>query len=245
MIKIVIVEDEAAAVERLSEMLLTIDYEIKIVHILDSVVDSIDYFSQHHDFDLIFMDIHLSDGNSFDIFKHVTISKPIIFTTAYSEYALDAFKQYAVDYLLKPIKKDQLTAAIKKYADIFQPTIPDYTQLIDKTTVEKRWMIKIGQNIRVVDYVDVAYYFTMEKITYLMTFEGKKYPVDLTLEQIETQITDENYFRINRQYIIHQHAIDKMSTHTKSRVRISLKPNEEEVIVSTERSPNFKKWLKG
>lgn len=245
MIKIVIVEDEAAAVERLSEMLLTVDYEIKIVHILDSVDDSIDYFSQHHDFDLIFMDIHLSDGNSFDIFKHVTISKPIIFTTAYSEYALDAFKQYAVDYLLKPIKKDQLIAAIKKYADIFQPTIPDYTQLIDKTTIEKRWMIKIGQNIRVVDYVDVAYYFTMEKITYLMTFEGKKYPVDLTLEQIETQITDQNYFRINRQYIIHQHAIDKMSTHTKSRVRISLKPNEEEVIVSTERSPNFKKWLKG
>lgn len=244
MIKIVIVEDEAAAVERLSEMLLSIDYEIKIVHILDSVVDSIDYFSQLHDFDLIFMDIHLSDGTSFDIFKHVTISKPIIFTTAYSEYALDAFKQYAVDYLLKPIKKDQLTAAIKKYGDIFQPTIPDYTQLIDKTTIEKRWMIKIGQNIRVVDYADVAYYFTMEKITYLMTFEGKKYPVDLTLEQIETQITDQNYFRINRQYIIHQHAIDKMSTHTKSRVRISLKTNEEEVIVSTERSPNFKKWLK-
>jgi DNA-binding LytR/AlgR family response regulator len=244
MIRIVIVEDEAAAVERLIEMLSTLPFLNKVVKILDSVTDSIDYFTTALEYDIILMDIHLSDGNSFDIFKHVAIQKPIIFTTAYSEYALAAFKQYAVDYLLKPVKKEQLASAINKYTSIYAIALPDYTLLPENTQIIKKWVIKIGQHIRLVAYPDVVYYYSQEKITYLMTFEGKKYPVDMSLEQIESQIIDQHYFRINRQYIIHQKAIASMSTYTKSRVKIKLLPSNEEVIVSTERSPHFKKWLR-
>jgi DNA-binding LytR/AlgR family response regulator len=243
MIKIVIVEDELVAVKRLTDMLALISMTFQIVKIIDSVEESISFFSENHDFDIILMDVHLADGNSFDIFKQITIKKPIIFTTAYSEFAIDAFKQYAVDYLLKPIRKEQLELALEKYKNIFRKELPDYTQLTEKPSNDKRWMIKIGQNLRMVDFADVAYYFTKEKISYLMTFEGKKFVLDITLEGIELQISDQNYFRINRQFIIHRNAIDSMSTHTKSRVRIKLKPLGEDVVVSTERSPIFKKWL--
>ncbi len=243
MIKIVIVEDEDAAVERLTEMLSRSSFNIQIIKVLDSVIDSIEYFSESDDYDIILMDIHLSDGNSFDIFHHITIKKPIIFTTAYSEFALDAFKQYAVDYLLKPIKSEQLEMALAKYNQLYLPTLPDYTNLKPEKGIEKRWMIKTGQNIRIIAHADVAFYFTQDKITYLMTFEGKKYAVEMSLEQIERQIIDANYFRLNRQYIINRQAINTMSKHTKSRVRIMLSPTGDEVIVSTERSPQFKIWL--
>lgn len=243
MTRVIIIEDEDAASQRLTEMLKSISSEIKVIKVLDSVADSIDYLSGNTNYDLILIDIHLSDGTSFEIFRHVNIQKPVIFTTAYDEYAIKAFKQYAVDYLLKPVKKDLLDLAIKKYERFYRPNLPDYSKLSDKPTQEKKWMIKIGSNIRTINYDEVAYYFTIEKITYLFTFDNKKYPIDVTLEHIETNITNHNYFRINRQYIIHQNAIDKMSTHTKSRVRIILKPTGEEVIVSTERSPQFKKWL--
>ncbi len=245
MTKIIIIEDEDAASDRLTEMLKSISSDIKVIKVLDSVADSVEFLSANPTYDLILMDIHLSDGTSFEIFKHVHITKPVIFTTAYDEYAIEAFKQYAVDYLLKPIKKDLLDLAVKKYEKYFRSPLPDYTQLSDNSQKEKKWMLKIGNNIRTISYTDVAYYFTIEKMTWLYTFDSKKYPVDFTLEHIESNITDHNYFRINRQYIIHQHAIDKMSTHTKSRVRIILKPTGEEVIVSTERSPQFKKWLVG
>jgi DNA-binding LytR/AlgR family response regulator len=244
MIRIVIVEDEEAAVERLTEMLAQSTHEPQVIKVLDSVTESIHFFSGTDSYDLILMDIHLSDGNSFEIFRHIEIKKPIIFTTAYSEFALDAFKQYALDYLLKPIKRDQLEIALTKYHQIYQPAVPNYNNLAPDMSSEKSWMIKVGPHIRIVPYADVAYYFTAEKISFLMTLDGKKYPVDLTLEQIETQINDLNFFRINRQYIIHRKAIHSMSTHTKSRVRITLSPTSEEVIVSTERSPMFKKWLK-
>lgn len=245
MTRVVIIEDEEMAVIRLSEMLTSISNDIKIVRTLDSISDSIAYFSNDPSYDLILMDIHLSDGNSFDIFKYVTITKPILFITAYDEYAIDAFKQYAVDYLLKPVRKEHLEDAFNKYTRFYKNPVPDYTKLINEDKAEKKWLIKLGQNIRTVNYEDVAYYFTVEKITYLVNFEGKKYPVDQTLEYIESKIIDRNYFRINRQYIIHQKSIGKMNTHTKSRVRINLLPTNEEVIVSTERSPQFKKWLVG
>lgn len=244
MIRIVIVEDEEAAVERLTEMLAQSTHETQVIQVLDSVTESIHFFSATDAYDLILMDIHLSDGNSFEIFRHIENKKPIIFTTAYSEFALDAFKQYALDYLLKPIKRDQLEIALSKYQQIYQPIVPNYSNLAPEMGSEKSWMIKVGHHIRIVPYADVAYYFTAEKISFLMTLDGKKYPVDLTLEQIETQIKDPNFFRINRQYIIHRRAIQSMSTHTKSRVRILLSPTSEDVTVSTERSPLFKKWLK-
>ncbi len=245
MIKLIIIEDEEAASDRLKEMLKSISSEIKIVKVMDSVADSIEYLSGNPSYDLILMDIHLSDGTSFEIFKHVHVTKPVIFTTAYDEYAIDAFKQYAVDYLLKPVKKDLLDMAIKKFEKYFRSPLPDYSKLSDSTSKEKKWMIKIGNNIRTINYDEVAYYFTVEKMTYCYTFDGKKYPLDNTLEYIESHVINSFFFRINRQFIIHQDAIDKMSTHTKSRVRIVLKPTGEEVIVSTERSPQFKKWLVG
>lgn len=245
MTRIVIIEDEDAASDRLEDMLQSLSGDMKVVKKLDSVTDSIEYLSSETNFDLILMDIHLSDGNSFDIFKYVQITKPIIFTTAYDEYAIDAFKQYSVDYLLKPIKKDLLDVALKKYELYYKTPAPDYSQLVSTEANVKRWLIKIGNSIKIISYSDVAYYYTIEKITYLMAFDGKKYPIDYSLEHIETNVIDAKYFRINRQYIIHENAVGKMGTHTKSRVKINLLPTNEEVIVSTERSPQFKKWLIG
>lgn len=243
MTKIVLIEDEPQAQERVLDLLKSISPKLQVIKILDSVTESITYLSDAPHYDLILLDIHLADGKSFEIFNHVTITKPIIFTTAFDQYAMDAFKLYAVDYLLKPIKKDLLDLAIKKYDQLFRPQISDYRLLASESSTDKKWIIKIGTQIRVVDHEEVAYYYTSDKISYLMTMSNKKYTINYSLEQIETMISGKNYFRINRQFIIAQKAILKMFTFTKSRVKIILAPIETEVVVSTERSSAFKKWI--
>ncbi|MBK9254890.1 MAG: response regulator transcription factor [Saprospiraceae bacterium] len=243
--KIVIVEDEPAAVRRLSDMIIDIEPNAEIIHTMDSVMESIDYFSKNDDYELIFMDIHLADGNSFEIFKATEIHKPIIFSTAYNQYALDAFKMYTIDYLLKPIKKEQLEAVFIKYKQFYKKELPDMKKIAFKLDQNKRFLIRLGNKIIALPYSEVAYYFTGNKITYAVTFEGKRYPLDQTMEFIESEIISSEYFRVNRQYIVHRDAILTMTGTTKSRVCLNLVHlKEEEIIVSVERSPNFKIWIK-
>jgi len=173
----------------------------------------------------------------------------IIFSTAFDQYAIEAFKVNALYYLLKPIKQEELEKALSRYKEI-KDRDNNYkeivSKLLTKPVVEKRFLIRMGQSLRLVHQQDIAFFYTSDKITFMMTREGRKYPLDYTLENLEIMIDPTKFFRINRQYIIHIEAIQQMHAHSKARVRIDLLPAaHEEVIVSTEKSPLFKKWLEG
>ena len=247
--KVLIIEDEAAAVRRLSKLILEIEPEANIVADLDSIESSLTWMSENKLPDLIFMDINLADGNSFEIFNHIKIDKPVIFTTAYDEFAIKAFKVNALDYILKPIKKLELVSAIDRYKNLLIADKPDYQEIIkaiNQHQLPSRFLIRVGQQIKVVELDDVSYFYTQDKITFLITKNNKRYPVEYSLEKIEDIADPSKFFRINRQFIISISAISEMHSWSKSRVRIILNPdNKLETIVSTTRSPLFKKWLIG
>jgi two-component system response regulator LytT len=247
---ILIVEDEKPAATRLINMLKKAEPEATIAGVTEGVEATLNYLDQHEHPDLIFMDIHLADGSAFELFNHYTFSHTnIIFATAYDQYAIDAFKVNAIYYLLKPIKQEDLEKALARHKTTRQKDT-DYREIVNKLLAkqptEKRFLIRMGQSLRLVQQQDIAYFYTSDKITFMMTREGRKYPIDFTLENLELMIDPARFFRINRQYIIHIEAIQQMHAHSKARVRIDLAPPaHEEVIVSTEKSPYFKKWLEG
>jgi two-component system response regulator LytT len=252
--KILIIEDEQAAARRLEKLLLEIAPESEILDRLDSVEASVEWLQQHPSPDLIMLDIHLADGASFEIFEHVQVKCPIIFTTAYDEYALQAFKVNAVDYLLKPIKSTELSTALAKFKDLHQAKpAPDLAALLNSIRKHespnylRRMLIKLGNSIKLVDMTDAAYFYTKDKITFLVVRStGKRYPVDYPLDKLESMIDPKDFFRINRQFIVQIHAIKEMHPYSKSRVKIDLDPATDlETVVSTERAAEFKKWLVG
>ncbi|MBK9150246.1 MAG: response regulator transcription factor [Saprospiraceae bacterium] len=244
--KIVIIEDEQPAATRLCSLIKQLQPEAEFFPVLDTVEAAAAFFRQSHEHDLIFMDIHLADGNSFEIFRLSNIQKPVIFTTAYDQYALEAFKVYSLDYLLKPVKSEELRAVFEKYKRHYTHQSLPQTNLPDEAALqEKRYLIKIGQKIEILPYEEVAFYYTKEKLTFAVNFRGQRFPLEYTLDHIMQHMAGSDYFRINRQYIVHRKAIQSMSAATKSRVKLQLiHPTGEEVIVSVERSPEFKKWVK-
>ena len=246
---VLILEDEPAAAQRLSKLLTSLEREIEVVDILDSIESSVEWLTEHQHPNLVIMDIHLADGLSFEILKQIKLDCPILFTTAYDQYAIQAFKLNSIDYLLKPVKLRELRDAIYKFEHQYSMQI-NYDRLIrliqDKEQSDRRLMIKIGQSIKVIHFKDVAYFHTMNKLNFVHLFSGRRYPVDLSLEKIEMLIPGIQFFRVNRQYIINLNAIHEMLTYSKSRVKIILGPgNEESTIVSAERAPDFRKWLSG
>ena len=247
--KVLIIEDEQIAAERLQDLLAEIDPDIKVVEILDSIETTITWLCENPMPDLLFFDIHLADGSSFKIFQHVKITKPVIFTTAYDEYAIEAFQVNAIDYLLKPLKRPALQKAIEKYREWDKPADLDYEKLqamMGDKLPDKRFLIRFGQTIKVVDIKDVAYFYTSDKITFLVNKSGKRYPIDYSLEQLNDLADPRKFFRANRQFIVNIKAIGEMHSHSKSRVRLILSPPcKLDVVVSSERSPLFKKWLVG
>lgn len=253
MIKVLIVEDEEPAANRLKEMLAAIDSQLNVLDIIVSVSSAIIWFGKNKMPDLIFMDINLADATSFEIFKSVDIKTPVIFTTAYDEYALEAFKVNSVDYLLKPLKKVELEKAIEKFKSNYHKpeVIADYSKLLglinpNLKTYQQRIIIRYGENIKAVPIDQVAYFYTESKYNFLTTFDKHSYPVDMNLDELEHIINPQLFFRINRQFIININAIEKMISYSKSRVKLNLNPPSDfETIVSTERSPHFKTWLTG
>lgn len=248
--KILIVEDERPAVIRLENMIRKAAPDADIIGVTDGVESTLNFLDQYGRPDLVFMDIHLSDGSAFEIFRHYSFKETgVIFCTAYDQYAIEAFKVNALYYLLKPVKQEELESAILRFRSQ-SPRHEDYKKLVDQLPArpigEKRFLIRMGQNLRLVRQQDIAYFYTADKITFLMTREGRKYPVDYTLENLEEMIDPTRFFRINRQFILHIDAIQQMHTWSKARVKIELNPPfPEEVVVSTEKSPMFKKWLEG
>jgi DNA-binding LytR/AlgR family response regulator len=248
--KLLLIEDEDAAMRRLEKILTEANPAIEIVQRLDSVEASVQWLRTHPQPDLIFMDIHLADGSSFEIFEHVHVRCPVVFTTAYDEYALKAFKVNAIDYLMKPIKAAEVEAALVKYKNFHQP--PDYQGLLSKmqtpeTPLLRRILVKLGQSIRLVEMDDIAYFYTRDKISFLVTKSThKRYPIDYPLDKLEHMLDNKVFYRINRQFIIHISAIKEMHPYSKSRIKIDLEPaTDAETIVSTERASDFKQWLVG
>jgi DNA-binding LytR/AlgR family response regulator len=248
---VVIIEDEQAAARRLEKILREIEPSIVVMAHIDSVETAVLWLQANPAPDLIFLDIHLADGSSFEIFEHVEVTSPIVFTTAYDEYAVQAFKVNAVDYLLKPLKSAEVEAALSKYKQVFVK--PDYTGLLDTLRRQeghgylRRMLIRFGGSIKLVDMTDAAYFYTKDKITFLMVRStGKRLPVDYPLDRLETLLDPKSFFRINRQFIINVAAIREMHPYSKSRVKVELEPpTDQETVVSTERSAEFKRWLVG
>lgn len=250
--KLLIIEDEPASAQRLKKLAEEIDPEIIILEVLDSIASAVDWLRGHTEPDLILSDIQLADGLSFEIFKEITISCPVIFTTAYDQYAIQAFKVNSIDYLLKPIKKTELAVAIRKFKKI-QPSSPKIdlallTSMIGKEGNDylKRLMIRIGQQIKVVEVKDIAYFYIEEKIVFAVSITKDRHPMDFSLDHLEKQLDPERFFRINRAFIISLESIQTMITYSKARIKIWLKPPcDLESITSTERSAEFREWLKG
>ncbi|MBK7175243.1 MAG: response regulator transcription factor [Bacteroidales bacterium] len=251
---VLIIEDEAAIARRMQKLLLEIDPAITVIETLGSVETSVAWFKSHTEPDLAIMDIQLADGSSFEIFGEVQINCPVIFATAYDQYAIQAFKVNSIDYLLKPVQKEELAESLKKFKRLQTPSGPqglDYSVIAQilgakKADYLKRLVIRFGDVIKAVEVKDVAYFYTDEKIVYATLTEGKTYPIDFTLDQLEKKLDPERFFRINRKFLISYESITKMISYSKSRVKITLAPvTELEVISSTERSGDFKEWLAG
>jgi two-component system LytT family response regulator len=246
---VLLIEDEEAAARRLSKLLKELDPSLQVVEVRDSIEQSLNWLAAHPAPDLIFMDIHLADGSSFEIFRHIEVKSPVIFVTAYDKYALQAFKVHAADYLLKPVKREELQEALSRVQRLKQLEEINYERLAEAMAPNawnQRFLIRLGSSFKVVELKEVAYFYTESKITFLMTHAAKRYPLDLSLEKLEEMLPAGDYFRINRQFIIGIGSIREMYAVSKSRVKLQLNPPcNLDTIVSTERSPVFKKWLTG
>lgn len=249
--KIVIIEDEKLAAANLVQMIHQIDSTVEVVDIIESVRNAVLWF-QMHEVDLVFMDIHLSDGICFNIFEQVSVSTPVIFTTAYDQYALKAFKINCIDYLLKPIDPTELERSINKYKTFFtqntQQSVPDFKQLLaafsSKTEYQKRFMVFCGQKIKSIKAEEIAYFSVTEKNVLMTTFDGHSYGIEHTLDTLETMIDPDGFFRVNRQFIVNFESIQNMYPMSKSRLRLELKPHtQEEVTVSLQRMVEFRRWI--
>lgn len=254
MIKVVIIEDEEMAAKRLQKLVAEMLPEAEFVCTLSSVKSSVEWLKNNPQPDLIFADIQLSDGQSFEIFKQVQTLTPLIFTTAYDAHALHAFKLNSVDYLLKPIKKDEMRKAIEKFNTVHlknhQPANPNLEKLLQSLQqpqqFKQRFVIRLGEHMLTIEVPDIAYFCTENKVNFIITKSGKRYPCDYTLDQLEDLIDPKAFFRINRQFIISYGSISEMFTYSKARVLIKLNPPTKlDTIVSTERSAAFKSWLSG
>jgi DNA-binding LytR/AlgR family response regulator len=249
---LLIVEDEEPAASRLKKILLEIEPDSKILDVLESVRSTVQWLKTHATPDLIFMDINLADGSSFEIFSRTNVECAVIFITAFDEFAIKAFKVNSIDYILKPIKKEDLVSALNKYKKLYaQKALPDLKMLAEtfkenQTGYKKRFLIRFGEHIKTIDINNVAYFYTEEKINFLKTKDDRSYPLEYNLDKLESILDPERFFRINRQIIISIDSIVDMYSYSKSRVKINLKPTlNMETIVSTERSPHFKEWLSG
>lgn len=249
-----IIEDEYPAVERLERLIRKLDARVEIIGVLDSVASAKRWFAAGQPVDLIFSDIQLSDGLSFQIFDDFPAHSPIIFTTSYDEYAIRAFRVKSVDYLLKPIKLPELAEAIQKYERLKQTFSPHaYAQKVEslldslamsRRTHKTRFLVKQGEQLVPIAQEQVAYFYTANELACLVGYDGRQYLVDYTLEELEAVVDPLRFFRLNRQFIAQLTAIQKIHTYFNGKLKVELHPETtQEVLVSREKAPLFKDWL--
>lgn len=255
--KAIIIEDEKPSARRLSRMLEKLGVEI--VSTLHSVESSIEWFSNNVHPDIIFLDIQLNDGLSFEIFESLEVKSAIIFTTAYDEYALQAFKLNSIDYLLKPIDEEELRAAVGKYQSFFRdragdgsaPTAQINFEDIKKLLVnplerkfKKRFTVKIGQHLKMVPVEEIECFYSENKGTYLFSAEGRNYPLECTLENLAEELPPSDFFRVNRKFYVNLNYIQDIISYSNSRLKIKLNNyKDQEIIVAREKVKEFRDWL--
>ena len=252
--KVLIIEDEPYAQNELKRLLNNSEFDILVLDCIDSVEESVHWLKSNNPPDLIFMDIQLSDGLSFEIFKQVTVATPVIFTTAFDEYAIQAFKVNSVDYLLKPIKQAELNKALNKFINLGeqyrrgQPTL-DLNQIqqllsIQKLDYKTRFIAKIGDQIKHIDIKDVAYFRAEDNEVMLITNYTNKYVIEYSLDHLVSVLHPNEFFRANRSYIVTFKSIAKISKYFNSRLHLELVPQTEDtVLISRVKVPEFLKWI--
>lgn len=249
MTQTLIIEDEKPSARRLQRML---EKEgLQVLKTLHSIEESLKWFRQHEHPELIFLDIQLSDGLSFDIFNQLDIRSSIIFTTAYDQYALKAFKLNSIDYLMKPIDDEELRAALEKYKR-YKPAQPKILDMRDLKALlqpeapayKQRFTLQVGQHLKLINTLDISCFYSQHKATYLHSVNQRSYTFDSSLESLESELDPARFFRINRKFIIHLDDIQDILTYSNQRLEVKLKNyTEQHIIVSRDRVRNFREWL--
>lgn len=250
--KILIIEDEEHAAKRMETLVRELLPDAQVLAKLDTVKRSVEWFTMKESPDLVLMDIQLADGISFQIFEQCNVKCPVIFTTAYDEYALKAFKVNSIDYILKPVDKEELSRAFiklkklsSKPADTQIPleNIEQAMRMLTKRS-KTRFVIKVGDRLRTIEVENILYFYSQDKTTFCHTIEKRDYILDYTLEQLVEMLDAQQFFRINRKYLVHTKSIQDIISYTNSRLRLVLKDSEDsDVIVARERVQEFKEWL--
>ncbi|MEM6737898.1 MAG: LytTR family DNA-binding domain-containing protein [Bacteroidota bacterium] len=250
-IKALIVEDEPAAVNRLQKELKKLaDVEFEIIGILDSVSQTIEFLTNDHPCDLIFMDIHLTDGSSLEIFKKIEVNCPIIFTTAYDKYAIEAFKLNSIDYLLKPIDPVELSSAIDKFqerwntkADDYLAQIASFARQYQSSNYRSSFLVSYREKMMMIDVNEVAYVYVKERGVFLRKKDEQVYAIDFFLDDLEKQLDPSKFYRANRQFLVSRSSILEIETYFNGRLILKVKPEpHSSVIISKEKATHFKRW---
>lgn len=250
MMNIVIIEDEQLAAEKLERYLSKYDANIEIVRVLSSISESVIWFQNNSNYDVVFMDIQLTDGLSFEIFNQTKINKPVIFATAFDEYAVDAFKVNSIDYVLKPITFTDISKAMNKLKTMQNLFNTDAVQKVAEVVCQKkekdRFLVRLGNHIHSIKTDEIALFFAEGRTVYLVTKENKKFIIDFKLEDVNNVLNTKTFFRVNRSFIININAIKDVIVYSNSRLKITPKVTvEKEIIVSREKVSAFKTWLEG
>lgn len=249
--KILIVEDEDLAVKKLQKTLELVNPDAQVVGFADSIKSAVEWLQDNPQPDLILMDIELADGQSFEIFNLVDVKSPVIFTTSYDEFALKAFKVNSVDYLLKPIQKEELKAALDKFqkmktgADVnLDVLVKELQQKLQPKEYRKRFLVKHGQKLVSVEIGEIAYFYSDGRLNFFKTTDNRKFVVDYTMDELEEMLDPEEYFRISRSFFVSVSSIDKIDDYFGNRLILALKPSvDKEALVSREKVTDFKKWM--
>lgn len=249
--QVVIIEDEMPAARRLSKMLQALDEEINVVKHIDSVEGAVQFLPDARDVDLIFMDIQLADGLSFDIFEQTSVKVPVIFTTAFDQYTLKAFKVNSIDYLLKPVDEEELRQAFTKYKQLYHKKEYDFSlkmrELLEQVKTiryKERLLIKRGQQLSYLKTESAAFCFAEGKLCYAVDFTGNKYLLENNLSQLEEQLSPDRFFRINRHLLVNIEAVSKVYTWLGGRLKLELRAAANiDTVVSRERVNSFKEWM--
>jgi two-component system, LytTR family, response regulator LytT len=253
--KILIVEDEELAVKKLQKTLLSIDRMVEVVGVTDSIKSTVDFLKQNAPPDLILMDIELADGQSFEVFNMVPVKNPVIFITSYDEYALKAFKVNSVDYLLKPVQKDELEAALNKYKELnaadnnkgssdINNLIKELQNKLQPKEYRKRFLVKQAQKLVSIEVDDIAYFYSDGRLNFFKTRDNRKFVVDYTMDELSDMLDPEKYFRISRAFYVSVESVDQIHDYFGNRLLLNLTPTvDKEALVSREKVMDFKKWM--
>lgn len=251
---VLIIEDEPQAAQRLETLVKSLVPGVVIVSKLDTVKRSVAWIGSNPEPDLIFMDIQLADGISFQIFEQCDIKSPVIFTTAYDAYALKAFKVNSIDYILKPVDQDELRAALAKFKNLtgnesgMRAMLGNIDQAVQMLTkkFKTRFVIKVGEHLRTVEVANILYFYSQDKATFCVTADNRQLILDYTLEQLEEMVDPAGFFRINRKFLVASAAIQDIISYTNSRLRLVVKgSSDNDIIVARERVQEFREWLDG